>query len=150
MAREQSLRNAALRLNGHQFVDHPEGGEQIMFSEETLAEIRRTSSGSRIVSNRNVRGGTVRITVEPNSRSYQRLFSWQAQQKATGRLIVFNGSMTEENGSSYVLRNGTMMSAPMGSTYRDMSAQPATFSFDFETIVPEVGSGQYEAPGPQG
>lgn len=149
MSRELSQRQARLVLNGHQFVDMVAQGASVTFSREDLTNIRKTTSGGLVVGNMNTRGGSLTVRLEPFSRTVQWLESIRAQQQTTHNLVRFNGTISEQNGAVYILRNGVMSSTEMGPNYSDSVSGAREYVFTFETITPQTSGARFPAPGPE-
>lgn len=138
-----SIEHTNVRINGHEVTGWSEDSDALMVPDSfEFFTIRRGANGDMVALRNGARGGVVTIKLLPSSPSTV-FFLQQAAALLRGAYTVFNGSIADSNlAYNIILRNGVLMTAPLGYTYGQGEVSNREFTFEFERFEMNMDNAQ--------
>ena len=139
-----SLEGTTVELNGHVVQGWSDDSDALMMPDSfELASVRRGATGEMAAFSTGDKGGPVSVKLLPNSPSLP-FFMQQLATQLNGAGAVWDGNIkNSQAGFGFTLVRGVMVSGPLGQTMGSGEVANATFTFEFERIIPDYDKVQF-------
>jgi len=133
---QMDINQGVFLLNGHLVTGYSEDSDCLQFPDASeLSTFKKGATGTMVSSRTGEKGGPVVVKLLPNSPSVA-FFAKLIKQLDQNIPVIFNGSWTNPvAGESTKCINGTLISAPRGTTYGKGEVGTKVYTFEFEQIT---------------
>lgn len=138
-----SAESTIVTLNGVTFSGWSEDGDCIMLPQDiAIATSKFGADGRMVTVGTGQKGGPVTFKFSPNSPTVKYLMN-QVASLQRGAVIVWNGSITYQNGTTVTLERGTLITTDFGQTLGKGDIRNLPFTWDFERVTPDYSAARF-------